>query len=174
MYAAATALFATALAAAEEPAPLLRVPLMKRPFKLAERTHERSVKVFVDEHGAPSSIVINDFQDAQYFGQIEVGTPTQKLNVIYDTGSSNLWVSDIKPKWGPFSLHHYYNHGKSSTYQANNSIFNIRYGSGPVSGFYSRDTVTIGEYALSNYLFAEVRKPHAKKALHTARSGAHP
>ena len=108
----------------------------------------------LDETGAASSIVINDYQDAQYYGAVNVGTPAQQLEVIYDTGSSNLWVSDIKP--GFFSKHHYYQHAKSSTYVANNSIFNIRYGSGPVSGFYSRDTVAIGEYKLEKYLFAEV------------------
>ena len=74
--------------------------------------------------------------------------------MIYDTGSSNLWVGDKKPGW--FSHHHYYDHAKSSTYSANNSIFHIRYGSGPVSGFYSRDTMTVGSYAVPNYLFAEV------------------
>lgn len=31
-----------------------------------------------------------------------------------------------------------------------------RYGSGPVSGYYSRDDVQIGSATLKNYLFAEV------------------
>merc|ERR1719197_2248088 len=81
-------------------------------------------------------------------------SPSQKLEVIYDTGSSNLWVSNIKP--GVFSSHHYYDSSKSSSYVANGSTFNIQYGSGPVSGFYSRDTVTIGDVAITDYTFAEV------------------
>ena len=137
-----------------DPSPLLRVPLTasaqdRRPLK-----HDPPVPRYDELTGAPSSIGINDYQDAQYYGAVNVGTPAQQLEVIYDTGSSNLWVSDIKP--GFFSKHHYYQHAKSSTYVANNSIFNIRYGSGPVSGFYSRDTVAIGEYKLEKYLFAEV------------------
>ena len=144
-----------ALLAVEQSPTLQRVPLAKRPLKLAERVNmDRSVTVEYDELGAPSSIVINDYQDAQYYGQISVGTPPQKLEVIYDTGCSNLWVSDIKPGW--FSSHHYYQHAKSSSYAANNSIFHIRYGSGPVSGFYSVDTMTLGSYAVPKYLFAEV------------------
>lgn len=93
-------------------------------------------------------------EDAQYYGLVSVGTPPQEMEVIYDTGSSNLWVSNIKPGW--FSKHHSYKHDKSSTYVANNTIFNIRYGSGPVSGFYSKDTIALGSVQIKNYLFAEV------------------
>ena len=114
---------------------------------------ERSVKV-TTTNGEVDSIVINDYQDAQYYGPVSVGTPPQNLEVIYDTGSSNLWVSNIKP--GFLSSHHAYFHDKSSSYVANNSIFNIRYGSGPVSGFYSRDSVAFGDVTVKNYLFAEV------------------
>jgi hypothetical protein len=39
---------------------------------------------------------------------------------------------------------------------ANGTTFNIRYGSGPVSGFYSADTVTVGAVSLPSYTFAEV------------------
>merc|ERR1712232_530220 len=94
--------------------------------------------------GGPDSIVINDFQDAQYFGSISIGTPPQEVRVVYDTGSSNLWASNMKP--GLFSSHKYYDHSKSSTYVANGSTFNIRYGSGPVSGFYSKDVFMRAHY----------------------------
>merc|ERR1711988_836401 len=46
--------------------------------------------------------------------------------------------------------------GKSSTYVKNGTTFKIQYGSGPVSGFYSKDTITIGDVAISDYTFAEV------------------
>jgi hypothetical protein len=126
----------------------------RKPITIESRLKmARSIRVDVT-NGRASSIVINDYQDAQYFGPISAGTPSQQLEVIYDTGSSNLWLSDIKP--GLFSSHHAYASGKSSTYVANGSTFHIEYGSGPVSGFYSRDTVHVGDYALDNYLFAEV------------------
>ena len=145
---AATTILASALAT-EPPAPLIRLPLKKRPLKIADRmTMERSLSITYDASGAPSSIVINDFQDAQYYGPISMGSPGQQLEVIYDTGSSNLWVSNKKP--GLFSKHHYYDHEKSTSYTANGTTFNIRYGSGPVSGFYSKDTMAIGDYAIPN------------------------
>jgi hypothetical protein len=104
--------------------------------------------------GDVDKVVINDFQDAQYFGTINIGTPPQEVRVVYDTGSSNLWASNIKP--GLLSSHKYYDHSKSSTYVANGTTFNIRYGSGPVSGFYSKDIMAIGDVSIPSYTFAEV------------------
>merc|ERR1712194_884097 len=76
------------------------------------------------------------------------------LNVIYDTGSSNLWGTNQKPAI-PFT-HKHYDNTKSSTYHANGTTFAIQYGSGPVSGVYSEETVMIGDQKLTDYTFAEV------------------
>merc|ERR1719201_2441673 len=134
----------------------MKVPIERRaPLSLMERLNmPHSVSLGIDSEGDVDKVVINDFQDAQYFGTISVGTPPQDVRVIYDTGSSNLWASNIKP--GLFSAHKHYDHSKSSSYVANGTVFNIQYGSGPVSGFYSKDTMTVGDIAIPGYTFAEV------------------
>lgn len=98
-------------------------------------------------------IVIKDYQNAQFYGEIEVGTPGQTMSVVFDTGSSNLWLPDTKPA---LTSHSIYTHSKSSTYKSNGTVFAIAYGSGPVSGYYSRDDVTVGDIVMKDYLFAEV------------------
>lgn len=131
-----------------------KIPLVHKPLTVDDlATMERSLTVTYSA-GQPTSIVINDYQNAQYFGAIEIGTPGQTLEVVYDTGSSNLWGSNQKA--GFLSKHKQYVNSKSSTYEANGTIFKIAYGSGPVSGVYSADTVKIGDYSLPSYTFAEV------------------
>jgi hypothetical protein len=103
-----------------------------------------------------STIVIHDYQNAQYYGEVSVGTPAQTFKVVYDTGSSNLWVPNSENIIKKVMGGHNYQHSKSSTYKANGTTFNIAYGSGPVSGYYSSDTMQIGDVSVSDYTFAEV------------------
>jgi len=52
-------------------------------------------------------------------------------------------------------LHSKYDHDSSSTYKKNGSSFEIRYGSGSLSGYVSQDVMTIGDMKVKNQLFAE-------------------
>jgi hypothetical protein len=117
--------------------------------------HEHSAYVTATPNG-PATVVINNFQDSQFYGTIQLGSPQQDLRVIYDSGSSNLWVSNIKP--GIFHIgekHNYYDHSASSTYVKNGTTFAIEYGSGPVAGEYSADTMSIAGVDIEGYTFAE-------------------
>ena len=101
------------------------------------------------------SIVINDYENSQYYGEINLGTPAQKFNVIFDTGSADLWVASSKCD-DSCGRHAKYNSAASSTYVANGTVFNIMYGSGPVSGFQSVDTLDMGGLQIKSQEFAEV------------------
>lgn len=107
-----------------------------------------------DKYGVshPPYVPLQDFMNAQYYGNVDIGTPGQTFKVIFDTGSSNLWVPSSKC---PDCNHAKYDHTRSATYRANGTRFEIHYGSGSLSGFVSTDVVTWGGLQIGNVQFAE-------------------
>jgi saccharopepsin len=100
-------------------------------------------------------VAVDNFLNAQYFSQISIGTPPQEFKVVLDTGSSNLWVPSSNCGSIACYLHSKFDSSESSTYKKNGSEFAIRYGSGSLEGYVSRDTVQIGDLKIKDQLFAE-------------------
>jgi len=104
---------------------------------------------------------IKDYANAQYYGTVSIGNPPQSFQVIFDTGSSNLWV----PKTGCthcgnpfFGKKSKYDHATSTSYQEDGGSFDIMYGSGSVSGFFSVDDVVLADdIVVKGQRFAEIQ-----------------
>jgi len=150
-------LFTLLLAVAS--AELYRIGLQKIPddeyVKSFTSGEFRSIKTYHGLGGSSSDVVIENYQNAQYYGEVGVGTPKQTFNVIYDTGSSNLWVPNKSCGFRCLG-HNMYNSARSSSYVANGTEFKIEYGSGPVEGFVSQDTAHLGEFDVPKQEFAEI------------------
>jgi len=89
---------------------------------------------------------LTDYLNAQYYGIIRIGTPSQTFKILFDTGSSNLWVpckgcsfSDIA-----CDLHTKFDCHASSTCNQTTLAFHIQYGSGSMEGHVDYDVVCFG------------------------------
>ncbi|KAL3477550.1 aspartic peptidase domain-containing protein [Aspergillus californicus] len=100
-------------------------------------------------------VLVDNFMNAQYFSEIQLGTPPQTFKVVLDTGSSNLWVPSSECGSIACYLHEKFDSSSSSSFKRNGSEFAIKYGSGSLSGFVSQDTLQIGDLKIKDQLFAE-------------------
>ncbi|XP_022720635.1 aspartic proteinase-like [Durio zibethinus] len=104
-------------------------------------------------------VTLNNYMDAQYFGEIGIGTPPQKFTVIFDTGSSNLWVPSTRCYFSVACyFHSKYKASDSSTYKKDGKSASIHYGTGAISGFFSYDHVQVGDLVVKDQEFIEATK----------------
>ncbi|KZV16144.1 aspartic protein [Dorcoceras hygrometricum] len=104
-------------------------------------------------------VALKNYMDAQYFGEIGVGTPPQKFTVIFDTGSSNLWVPSAKCYFSvPCFFHAKYTSSRSTSYKKNGKSAAIQYGSGAISGFFSDDNIKVGDLVVKGQEFIEATR----------------
>nr|KAJ3417668.1 hypothetical protein HK105_000953 [Polyrhizophydium stewartii] len=76
-------------------------------------------------------VALQNVADAQYFGSVLIGTPPQRFNVLFDTGSANLWCAGSRCR--SMKLH----------------------GTGSISGVVSGETVVVSGLEIDNQLFTE-------------------
>ncbi|XP_076860988.1 nothepsin [Brachyhypopomus gauderio] len=95
------------------------------------------------------------FMDAQYFGQVSLGTPEQNFTVVFDTGSADLWVPSFYCISQACESHKKFKAFESSTYVHDGRVFGIHYGSGHMLGVQARDVLRVGTLTVVNQNFGE-------------------
>ncbi|GAA5844769.1 hypothetical protein JCM9279_002914 [Rhodotorula babjevae] len=115
---------------------------------------ERRSKASLDKRAPSGSVPLTDYfsggNDAAYFGGIGIGTPAQSFEVIFDTGSADLWVPSSKSS----TSHDKFDGSASSTLETSSAEWDITYGTGSSEGYLARDVVSAGGYTVQQQIFA--------------------
>ncbi|NWV10065.1 PEPA protein, partial [Ptilonorhynchus violaceus] len=137
--------------------------MLKRMKSLRQRLQEQGLlESYLKEH--PYNLAakyfpgfamepLENYMDDEYFGTISIGTPPQEFTVVFDTGSSNLWVPSIYCSSPACSNHNRFNPAESSTFLSTNDTLFIAYGTGSIAGVLGYDTVNVAGISVRSQIF---------------------
>jgi len=134
-----------------------KLPLYRRQRSEEERITK--VKQLIQQTYVPYRSLANpdqpltNYNDTEYVGPISIGTPPQNFIVVFDTGSSNLWVPSTACTDAGCAGKDKYNSAKSSTYKSNGKGITIQYGTGSMAGILDEDTVNLDGTSITSYTF---------------------
>ncbi|KAJ7469006.1 aspartic peptidase domain-containing protein [Mycena latifolia] len=101
--------------------------------------------------------LIDQSLDSVYLVNILVGTPSQIVEIMVDTGSADLWLAQSPCSDCPSSSTLYDSTASSTFSQNKTNTMTITYASGDtVSGTVATDTVQIGPYTVASQAFLKV------------------
>lgn len=144
----------------------IRIGLKRRTLDL---NSIKAARIYAKDHHKGSNrnfgalkdevVYLKNYMDVQYFAEIGIGSPPQHFTVVFDTGSSNLWVPSSKCI---FSIACYfrsrYRSRLSTTYTKNGKPCKIPFGTRSVRGFFSQDNVKVGSSVINQQVFTEVTR----------------
>lgn len=150
---------------------LVRISLKKRSLelnKISSATIDRRYITYARVPGdtkcnlsssKPAIVYLKNYMNTQYYGDIGIGSPPQRFAVVFDTGSSNIWVPSSKCFLSiACYLHSKYRARLSKTYTKIGEPCEIDYGSRSISGFFSQDHVKVGDFVIKNQVFVEAKR----------------
>uniref|UniRef100_A0A8C0RQ36 Peptidase A1 domain-containing protein n=1 Tax=Canis lupus familiaris TaxID=9615 RepID=A0A8C0RQ36_CANLF len=92
-------------------------------------------------------------KESYCFGEISIETPPQNFLVLFDTGSSDLWVPSIYCQSQACSNHNTFSPSSSSTYRNNGQTYTLYYGSGSLTVLLGYDSVTVQNIIINSQEF---------------------
>lgn len=103
----------------------------------------------------PEYLDLKNFKNLQYYGEVSVGTPPQKFDVLFDTGSDLFWIPSINDSstCGRMGQHSQFRDKNSATYETSNELVTYTYVKGHLDVALAKDTVTIGDIVVRNQPF---------------------
>ncbi|KAM9763974.1 pregnancy-associated glycoprotein 2-like [Dama dama] len=101
---------------------------------------------------------LRNYKDFVYVGTIAIGTPPQEFTVMFDTGSSDLWVPSTHCHSLSCLTHNLFNPHKSTTFKLLDNPVDLIYASGRINGVLGQDIIQIGNLLHFNQTFALSQK----------------
>lgn len=140
-----------------------KIPLTKVPrspeetFNLVNllKSQQRLLK-FPEFIQSSSRIALKNYANTQFVGEVSIGTPGQKFDVIFDTGSANFVINSKKCKNLSCTSRKSYNSNRSVTYKSFGTTVDIQFGTGEIVGEVSEDSVSMGPVHLRHQKFVEI------------------
>ncbi|KAI8330764.1 aspartic peptidase domain-containing protein [Chlamydoabsidia padenii] len=145
--------------------PIIKIPLFRRDSPSSQSFAISKVPQVSYQHGSG------------YYGDISIGEPPQKFQVVFDTGSSDVWVVSSKCTSTGCANHHQYSSQSSRTYQPfgrlgsdddeeeqednneeeddNPGVMEVSYGTGHVRAWLGQETVHVGGLVLQQQVIGE-------------------
>lgn len=116
-------------------------------------THSGKVKEY--------KLPLIDINNSQYVGRIQVGSPKrgtkpQYFDVIFDTGSSNLWINSDQCFSQACLIHKRFKPSNSKTYKKLDMEMSVQFGTGYIDGFLAQDTFVLGPLRIENQAFGQI------------------
>jgi len=104
-----------------------------------------------------------DINNSQYVGRIQVGSPRrgrkqQEFDVIFDTGSSNLWLNADSCQSEGCLVHRRFHPRQSKTYKKLPVEMSVQFGTGSIEGFLAQDTFTLGPVRVHDQTFGQIKR----------------
>ncbi|XP_076003298.1 pepsin A-like isoform X2 [Genypterus blacodes] len=91
--------------------------------------------------------------DLTYYGVVGIGTPPQFFKVLFDTGSTDMWVPSKSCTTSGCSNHAKFNSAASASFRAGSHPFSIAYNTGFAAGVTGYDTIKISDLYVEHQIF---------------------
>ena len=88
--------------------------------------------------------VLDNADQVEYYGNVYIGTPPQKFEICFDTGSGTLWVASSTCTTTACSNRVKFDSSESSTFTSSGTPESMNYGIGSAYGILGYDVVSIG------------------------------
>ncbi|XP_057583138.1 pregnancy-associated glycoprotein 2-like [Hippopotamus amphibius kiboko] len=144
--------------------PLTKIRPMGEIFK-----EKNMLKNFLEENTENMSQIATDdpnhtlqptrnYMDMFYVGTITIGTPPQEFRILFDTGSSDLWVHSTYCSSISCRAHKLFNPRLSTSFRRSERPFDIKYISARIVGILGYDIVRIGSLVNTVQVFGMSKK----------------